>query len=176
MNFSGSPSRKENILGVETLNCLVCCPFASFSSSPTTMNHTLFGCSIQDDPELHDYAVLISALPHTMDAANKRQIVVRVLLATEHEAQQIVNAAKAERLGKIQQAKEEAENAIAGHRAEMEVEFQKRVAEDTDDLGANMKRLEQETEKRINHLQFEADRVRRDIACMLFKNVTTVRV
>lgn len=34
-----------------------------------------------------------------------------------------------ERLGKLQQATEEAENELAGHRAEMEVEFQKKVAE-----------------------------------------------
>lgn len=109
-----------------------------------------------------------------MDAANRRQIVVRLILTAEHEAQQIVNAAKTERAHKLTQAKEEAEKEIAGYRGEMELEFQKNVAENSGELKAIMKRLERETETKINHLQLEAARVRHGIVSMLFKHATTV--
>ncbi|XP_027173310.1 V-type proton ATPase subunit G1-like isoform X1 [Coffea eugenioides] len=109
-----------------------------------------------------------------MDAANRRQIVVRLLLAAEHEAQQIVNAAKTERVRKLTQAKEEAEKEVAGHHREMELEFRKNEAENSGELRAIMKRLEQETEGKINHLQMEAASVRNGIVSMLFKHATTV--
>lgn len=41
--------------------------------------------------------------------------------------------------------------------------------------GANVKRLEIETDAKINHLKNEASRISHDVVQMLLKNVTTVR-
>ena len=43
------------------------------------------------------------------------------------------------------------------------------------DSGANVKRLEQETEAKINHLKTESSRISQDVVDMLLKHVTTVR-
>ncbi|KAJ0764167.1 putative vacuolar (H+)-ATPase G subunit [Helianthus annuus] len=43
------------------------------------------------------------------------------------------------------------------------------------DSGANVKRLEKETEAKIQHLKTEADRISHDVVDMLLKHVTSVR-
>lgn len=43
------------------------------------------------------------------------------------------------------------------------------------DSGANVKRLEQETEAKIQHLGTEAGRISDDVVHMLLKHVTTVK-
>ena len=43
------------------------------------------------------------------------------------------------------------------------------------DSGSNVKRLEIETEAKINHLKKEASRISNDVAQMLLKHVTTVK-
>lgn len=43
------------------------------------------------------------------------------------------------------------------------------------DSGANVKRLEEETETKIHHLKTEASRISQDVVQMLLKHVTTVR-
>lgn len=43
------------------------------------------------------------------------------------------------------------------------------------DSGANVKRLEQETEEKIDHLKTEASRISDDVVAMLLKYVTTVK-
>ena len=43
------------------------------------------------------------------------------------------------------------------------------------DSGANVKRLEQETDAKIHHLKTEAGRISGDVVKMLLKHVTTVR-
>ncbi|KAK4403863.1 V-type proton ATPase subunit G 1 [Sesamum angolense] len=85
---------------------------------------------------------------------------------------------------RLKQAKEEAEKEIAAFRAQMEAEFQKKVAEQdmvgsriqsSGDSGANVKRLEQETEEKIHHLKTEASRISPDVVSMLLRHVTTVK-
>ncbi|KAF0935501.1 hypothetical protein E2562_034283 [Oryza meyeriana var. granulata] len=61
--------------------------------------------------------------------ANRRQGGIQQLLAAEQEAQQIVNAARSAKSARLRQAKEEAEREIAEYRAQMEAEFQRKVAE-----------------------------------------------
>ncbi|KAL8227434.1 hypothetical protein R6Q59_000081 [Mikania micrantha] len=108
-----------------------------------------------------------------MDARGQNGI--QLLLTAEQEAQQIVNAARNAKLARLKQAKEEAEKEVAEFRAQMEADFQRTLAETSGDSGANVKRLEKETEEKIQHLKTEADRISHDVVDMLLKVVTTVR-
>ncbi|XP_047317483.1 V-type proton ATPase subunit G 1-like [Impatiens glandulifera] len=107
--------------------------------------------------------------------ANRSQNGIQLLLAAEQEAQHIVNGARTAKTARLKQAKEEAEKEIAEFRAQMEKEFQKKVAESSGDSGANVKRLEQETEAKIQHLKVEAARISNDVVQMLLRHVTTVK-
>uniref|UniRef100_A0A0E0CQ89 V-type proton ATPase subunit G n=1 Tax=Oryza meridionalis TaxID=40149 RepID=A0A0E0CQ89_9ORYZ len=106
--------------------------------------------------------------------ANRRQGGIQQLLAAEQEAQQIVNAARSANTARLRQAKEEAEREIAEHRAQMEAEFQRKVAESSGDSGANVKRLEQETDTKIARLE-QAANVSSEVIQMLLRHVNTVK-
>ncbi|KAH7553585.1 hypothetical protein ACOSP7_029650 [Xanthoceras sorbifolium] len=108
-------------------------------------------------------------------ATNRGQGGIQQLLAAEQEAQLIVNAARNEKLARLKQAKQEAEKEIAEYRAQMEREFQRKVAASSGDSGANVKRLELETEAKIHHLQTQAGRISEDVVQMLLKHVTSVK-
>ncbi|CAK7325478.1 unnamed protein product [Dovyalis caffra] len=107
--------------------------------------------------------------------ANRGQNGIQLLLAAEQEAQHIVNAARSEKLARLKQAKEEADKEIAEFRAQMEAEFQRKLAESSGDSGANVKRLEKETDAKIGHLKTEASRISHDVVQMLLKHVTAVK-
>ncbi|KAF8377086.1 hypothetical protein HHK36_030459 [Tetracentron sinense] len=79
------------------------------------------------------------------------------------------------KMARLKQAKDEAEKEIAEYRAHVEAEFQKKLAESSGDSGANVKRLELETEAKIHHLKTEAARISHDVVHMLLKHVTTVK-
>ncbi|KAK9920899.1 hypothetical protein M0R45_029437 [Rubus argutus] len=108
-------------------------------------------------------------------ASNRGQGGIQQLLAAEQDAQHIVNAARNAKLARLKQAKEEAEKEIAEYRAQVEREFQKKVAASSGDSGANVKRLEIETEQKISQLLSEGSRISDDVVQMLLKHVTTVR-
>ncbi|XP_004493970.1 V-type proton ATPase subunit G1-like [Cicer arietinum] len=108
-------------------------------------------------------------------ASNRGQGGIQQLLSAEQEAQQIVNAAKNEKLARLKQAKEEAEKEIAEHRTHLDSQFQKKVSASSGDSGANVKRLEQETDIKIHQLKTEAGRISGDVVDMLLKYVTTVK-
>ncbi|KAF5197316.1 V-type proton atpase subunit g [Thalictrum thalictroides] len=110
-----------------------------------------------------------------MESSSRSQSGIQQLLAAEQEAQQIVNAARNAKVARLKQAKEEAEREIAQYRAQVEAEFQKKLAESSGDSGANVKRLEKETELKINHLKSESARISHDIVDMLLRHVTTVK-
>ncbi|KAG5523468.1 hypothetical protein RHGRI_035315 [Rhododendron griersonianum] len=107
--------------------------------------------------------------------SNRGQNGIQLLLAAEQEAQRIVNAARAAKLARLKQAKEEAEKEIAEFRAQMDAQFQRKVSESSGDSGANVKRLEKETEGKIHHLKKEAGRISQDVVQMLLRQVTTVK-
>lgn len=107
--------------------------------------------------------------------ANRRQSGIQQLLAAEQEAQQIVNAARAAKSARLKQAKEEAEREIAEYRAQMEAEFQRKLAESSGDSGANVKRLEEETAAKIEQLNQQAASISPDVIQMLLRHVTTVK-
>ncbi|PIA37394.1 hypothetical protein AQUCO_03000172v1 [Aquilegia coerulea] len=106
---------------------------------------------------------------------NGNQGGIQLLLAAEQDAQQIVNAARTGKMARLKQAKEEAERDVAQHRAQMEAGFQKKVAESSGDSGANVKRLDKETELKIHHLKSESARISDNIVDMLLRHVTTVK-
>ncbi|KAF8412605.1 hypothetical protein HHK36_000574 [Tetracentron sinense] len=107
--------------------------------------------------------------------ASRGQGGIQLLLAAEQEAQHIVNGARNAKMARLKQAKDEAEKEIAEYRAHVEAEFQKKLAESSGDSGANLKRLELETEAKIHHLKTEAARISHDVVHMLLKHVTTVK-
>ncbi|XP_008799249.1 V-type proton ATPase subunit G [Phoenix dactylifera] len=107
--------------------------------------------------------------------SSRRQGGIQQLLAAEQEAQHIVNAARNAKMARLKQAKEEAEKEIAEYRAQMEAEFQRKVAESSGDSGANVKRLEQETDMKIQHLKSQAASISNDVVYMLLKHATTVK-
>ncbi|BBG98782.1 vacuolar membrane ATPase 10 [Prunus dulcis] len=136
-------------------------------------------------------------------ASNRGQGGIQQLLTAEQEAQHIVNAARSAKMARLKQAKDEAEREIAETRSQVELQFQKKVAalsldfccgyncvnsgilppcfhmatkQSSGDSGANVKRLEHETEHKINHLSSEASRISSDVVQMLLKQVTTVKV
>lgn len=107
--------------------------------------------------------------------SNRGQNGIQLLLAAEQEAQSIVNAARNEKLARLKQAKDEAEKEVAAFRAQMEREFQQKLAQSSGDSGANVKRLDKETAAKIDNLKAEASRISQDVVQMLLKHVTTVK-
>ncbi len=107
--------------------------------------------------------------------ANRGQNGIQLLLAAEQEAQHIVNAARNAKMARLKQAKDEAEKEIAEFRAQIEADFQRKLAETSGDSGANVKRLEKETEAKIQQLKAEAERISDDVVKMLLIQVTTVK-
>ncbi|XP_038987672.1 V-type proton ATPase subunit G 1-like [Phoenix dactylifera] len=107
--------------------------------------------------------------------SSMRQGGIQQLLAAEQEAQHIVNAARNEKMARLKRAKEEAEKEVAEYRAHMEAQFQRKVVESSGDSGANVKRLEEETDVKIEYLKSQAASVSLDVVNMLLKHVTTVK-
>ncbi|KAL7170140.1 hypothetical protein ACSBR2_035070 [Camellia fascicularis] len=101
---------------------------------------------------------------------------MQILLTVEQEAQQIVNATKSAKMARLKQAKEEAEKEVAEYRAQMELEFQRKVTESNGDSGTNVNRLEQETGVKIQYFEMEVGKISHDVNLMLLKHVTTVKV
>nr|CAD27444.1 vacuolar ATPase subunit G [Mesembryanthemum crystallinum] len=105
--------------------------------------------------------------------ASRAQNGIQLLLAAEQEAQHIINAAKNAKTARLRQAKEEAEKEIAEFRAQMEADHQRRLAESTGDSGANVKRLEQETNAKIEQLKIQASTISPYVVEMLLRYVTS---
>ncbi|GKV12214.1 hypothetical protein SLEP1_g23393 [Rubroshorea leprosula] len=100
---------------------------------------------------------------------------IQQLLTAEQEGQDIVNAARSAKMARLKQAKEETDKEIAEYRSQLEVEFQRRLAERSGDSGANVQRLETETEIKIENLKTEAAIISDVIVQMLLKHATSVR-
>ncbi|KAL8166832.1 hypothetical protein V2J09_008331 [Rumex salicifolius] len=107
--------------------------------------------------------------------SNRGQNGIQLLLAAEQEAQHIVNTARNAKMARLKQAKEEAERDIAEFRAQMEADFQRKLAESSGDSGANVKRLEAETEEKIEQLKIQSASISPEVVQMLLKYVTTVK-
>nr|GMD59689.1 V-type proton ATPase subunit G [Ipomoea batatas] len=111
-----------------------------------------------------------------MEARKRRGFLIETLLDAENEARQIINAAKAGKMDKLKQARNEAEKEIAKYQAKMDLDFQRKVAKGNGDLDASMRLLEQKTQAKISALTAEADLKSHVLANMLVKGVIYVRV
>ncbi|THU65309.1 hypothetical protein C4D60_Mb05t02290 [Musa balbisiana] len=100
---------------------------------------------------------------------------IHMLLAAEQEAQQIVSSARNLKTGRLKQAKDEAERDAAAYRASLEEDYQRKVSESTGSSGWNVKRLEKETETKIQNLKNASSAIHADVINMLLKHVTTVQ-
>ncbi|XP_059630257.1 V-type proton ATPase subunit G1-like [Cornus florida] len=99
---------------------------------------------------------------------------IQMLLSAEQEAQQIVSAARNLKLTRLKQAKEEAESDVALYRSNLEAEHQTRLSDTSGSSGSTEKRLEEETETRIQNLKETTSKVSPEIVEFLMKHVTAV--
>ncbi|KAI9077878.1 hypothetical protein K1719_040139 [Acacia pycnantha] len=101
---------------------------------------------------------------------------IQMLLTAEQEAQHIVSSARNLRTQRLKQAKEEAEREAALYKSHMESEYQKTLSETSGNSGSNVKRLEEETQDKINNLKASAPNVSAEIVDMLLNHVTSIKV
>ncbi|KAL8514944.1 hypothetical protein ACS0TY_013864 [Phlomoides rotata] len=100
---------------------------------------------------------------------------IQMLLTAENEAQQIVTAAKNLKMSRLKQAKEEAEREVMNYRSQMEAEYQNSISESSGSSDSTVKRLESETETKIQSLKERASRVSPGVVKMLINHITNVR-
>ncbi|OVA04943.1 BolA protein [Macleaya cordata] len=118
---------------------------------------------------------IVAKTPQETGRGYKGQGGVQMLLSAEQEAQQIVSSARSLKMARLKQAKEEAEREISHYRAHLEAEHQNNVSETSGNSGSNVKRLEEETDIKIQSLKDMSSRVSKDVVAMLMKQVMTVR-
>ncbi|KAG9451780.1 hypothetical protein H6P81_004684 [Aristolochia fimbriata] len=100
---------------------------------------------------------------------------IQMLLSAEQEAQQIISSARNLRMTRLKQAKDEAERDATAYRASLEAEYQKKVSESTGHSGWNVKRLDEETDMKIQNLKKTTAGIRSDVVGMIQKYVITVK-
>ncbi|KZV57095.1 V-type proton ATPase subunit G 1-like [Dorcoceras hygrometricum] len=100
---------------------------------------------------------------------------IQMLLTAEQEAQQIVSAARNLKMTRLRQAKEEAEREVANYRSHLESEHQNKISESSGSSDSTLKRLEAETESKIQSLRDSASKVSPNVVKMLLRHITSVR-
>ncbi|XP_074270558.1 V-type proton ATPase subunit G 1-like [Silene latifolia] len=105
----------------------------------------------------------------------KGQEGIQMLLAAEQEAQQIVTNARNLKMQRLKQAKDEADREIMHFRSQLEKEYQNKISESSGQSGSTVKRLENETQEKIQKLKDSASRVTPDVVGLLLKYVTTIK-
>ncbi|CAF2131413.1 hypothetical protein BRARA_K00171 [Brassica rapa] len=96
---------------------------------------------------------------------------IQMLLTAEQEAGWIVSAARTAKLARMKQAKDEAEKEMEEYRSRLEEEYQTQISGTEQEAAA--KRLEEETDGRIQNLKESSSKVSKEIVKMLIKYVTT---
>ncbi|KAK1300821.1 V-type proton ATPase subunit G [Acorus calamus] len=100
---------------------------------------------------------------------------IQMLLSAEQEAQQIVASARNMKMARLKQAKDESEREAAAYRSHLEQEYQTKVSENTGSSGWNVKRLDIDTEIKIQHLKDMNASISSAVVRMLLNHVKTVR-
>ncbi|KAK6917780.1 Vacuolar (H+)-ATPase G subunit [Dillenia turbinata] len=100
---------------------------------------------------------------------------IQMLLTAEKDAQQVISNARNFKMTRLRQAKEEADREVAQYRSNLESEYQNKISKASGSSGLTVKRLDEETEEKINSLKQKSSRVSKDVVAMLIKHVTTVR-
>ncbi|KAE9592187.1 hypothetical protein Lal_00012962 [Lupinus albus] len=101
---------------------------------------------------------------------------IQMLLTAEQEAQHIVSNARNLRTQRLKQAKDEAEREASQYRTHMEDDYQKSLSESSGSSGSNVKKLDEETEAKINNLKQSASKVSTEVVDMLLKYVTNIKI
>ncbi|KMZ68884.1 V-type proton ATPase subunit G [Zostera marina] len=118
---------------------------------------------------------LFNSQSKLMDSGKRQDGGIQLLLSAEQEAQQIITAARNYKIARLRQARENAEKEVADFRAEMELQFKKKVEQSSGDSGKNVMRLDRETDTNIKHLRSDASRASNDVVDMLLKRVITTK-
>uniref|UniRef100_K3ZZ42 V-type proton ATPase subunit G n=1 Tax=Setaria italica TaxID=4555 RepID=K3ZZ42_SETIT len=106
----------------------------------------------------------------------RRGVLIRPVRTRSHVPSRSVLADRlVAKSARLRQAKEEAEREITEYRKQLETEHQRKVAESSGDSGANVKRLEQETDAKIEQLKQQAASISPEVIQMLLRHVTTVK-
>ncbi|KAK1322924.1 V-type proton ATPase subunit G [Acorus calamus] len=98
---------------------------------------------------------------------------IQMQLSPEQEAQQIVASARNMKVARLKQAKDESEQEAAVYRAHLEQEYQAKVSQNTGSSGWNVKRLDIDTEIKIQHLKDMNASISSGVVRMLLNHVTT---
>ncbi|KAJ4842057.1 hypothetical protein Tsubulata_037973 [Turnera subulata] len=100
---------------------------------------------------------------------------IQMLLSAEQEAQQTVSAARNLKMARLKQAKDEAEKEAALYRSNLDAEYKSKLSENSGNSGSTVKRLEEETEAKIETLKQSASKVQSTVVDMLINYVTSVK-
>ncbi|KAJ8642909.1 hypothetical protein MRB53_004657 [Persea americana] len=138
--------RKEEMIAV--LKIALACVQTNAERRPP-MRHVL---EALDSPIVCNLQEVEKACVIAMDSI-KGQGGIQMLLTAEQEAQQMVSSARNMKMKRLKEAKDEAEREAANYRSYLETEFQKKVSDSSGFSGSNLKRLEEDTEKKINNLK-----------------------
>lgn len=99
---------------------------------------------------------------------------IQRLLAAEQEAQKIVAKARKDKSERLKQAKREAEKEIQGYKQQREDTYQKRIKDDSSNSGANVKRLDQESNDQMKEIQKNIAAKKKEVMDKLLGYVTEV--
>jgi len=113
-----------------------------------------------------------SSVPQMAD--EKAHAGIQKLLAAEHEATEIVKAAKDEKVMRLKQAKAEAESEIGSYKASREAQFQIFSKERMGDSAGHSSTLSKSTEAELGTIASDVSKNKKAVIDMLLKSVTTV--
>ncbi|XP_039065612.1 V-type proton ATPase subunit G1-like [Hibiscus syriacus] len=101
---------------------------------------------------------------------------IQMLLTAEQDAQHVVTSARNMKMARLKQAKEEAEKEVALYRSQMETEYQNKISESTGSSGNTVKKLEEETDRKIKALTKSTTMVSKEVVDMLIEHITSVKI
>ncbi|GER37826.1 v-type proton ATPase subunit G [Striga asiatica] len=110
-----------------------------------------------------------------MDPTRGGQGGIQMLLTAEQEAQQIVTSARNLKMARLKQAKEEADKEAANFRSHMEAEYKKSISESSGSSDSTVKRLEAETDAKVESLKATTSKVSPEVVKMLCNFITSVK-
>ena len=99
---------------------------------------------------------------------------IQKLLTAEHEATEIVKAAKDEKVMRLKQAKSEAEAEIADYKTKREAQFQVFSKERMGDSEGHATSLAKSTEAELSTIGGDVSKNKRTVIGMLLQSVTSV--
>ncbi|KAF9619951.1 hypothetical protein IFM89_010567 [Coptis chinensis] len=76
---------------------------------------------------------------------------------------------------RLKQAKDEAARDALHYRSQLESEYQRKISETNDNSGSNVRRLDEETTRKVQSLKDVISKISSTVVVMLMKQVTTVK-